>query len=260
MLRCVVDVRLSAGVTSDLIPPSPKYDPDAAPPPLESEVFGHSSEMLYKLDPKTKAVSIVGKFSGCTDVIDIALDKDSKLFATTFDGLFTINKQSAACSKVSSGSYPNSLSFVPQGTVDADEEALVGYLGADYVRIDKTTGKVTTIGGLTGGYQSSGDIVSVQGGATYLTVKGGNCGDCLFEVNPTTGDMVKNWGDVGYGSVFGLAFWAGSVYGFSDDGELFEITFDGGTLKTAVIPTGGPSDLSFWGAGSTTSAPLTPVY
>ncbi|HQP39411.1 MAG TPA: hypothetical protein PLI95_29715 [Polyangiaceae bacterium] len=72
--------------------------------------------------------------------------------------------------------------------------------------------------------------------------------------------MVKNWGDVGYGSVFGLAFWAGSVYGFSDDGDLFEITFDGGKLKTAVIPTGGPSDLSFWGAGSTTAAPLTPVY
>jgi len=235
---------------------------DDAAPKFESEVFGQSSDMLYKLDPKTKNVSVVGKFSNCGNggVIDIALDKESNLFGTTFEGLWSINKKNAACSKIALGSYPNSLSFVPQGTVDANEEALVGYLGSDYVRIDKNSGKVSTIGGLTGGYQSSGDIVSVQGGSTYLTVKGNECGDCLFEVNPKTGDMVKNWGKVGYGSVFGLAFWAGSVYGFTDGGELFEITFAGGALKTTPIATGGPSDLSFWGAGSTTAAPLTPVY
>lgn len=233
---------------------------DDAAPNFESEVFGQSSDMLYKLDPKTKNVSVVGKFSGCSSVIDIALDKDSNLFGTTFDGLWSINKKNAACTKIAGGSYPNSLSFVPQGTVDANEEALVGYLDSDYVRIDKSTGKVSTIGGLTGGYISSGDIVSVKGGSTFLTVKGNECGDCLFEVNPKTGDMVKNWGKIDYGSVFGLAFWAGSVYGFTDGGELFEITFNGGAIQTTEIPTGGPSDLSFWGAGSTTAAPLTPVY
>src|SRR5262245_35479269 len=53
------------------------------PPTLPSEVYGNSADTLYKLDPDTKAVEVVGKFVGCTSVIDIALDKDSRLFGTT---------------------------------------------------------------------------------------------------------------------------------------------------------------------------------
>ena len=228
---------------------------------LTAEVFGHSASTLYKLDPDTKAVTVVGDFSGCDQVIDIALDKDSNLWGTTFDGLYTIDKDTAKCKLVKSGSsYPNSLSFVPEGVLDDNAETLVGYSGSDYVKIDRVTGDMETVGGLGSGYSSSGDIVSVIGGATYLTVKGNGCGDCLIEVDPKTGDMVKNWGKVGYESVFGLAFWGGSVYGFSDGGKLFEVQFSGSAFNTVEIATGGPSDLSFWGAGSTTAAPLHPVY
>jgi hypothetical protein len=79
------------------------------------------------------------------------------------------------------------------------------------------------------------------------------------EVNPTTGDLVMNWGKVGYKSVFGLAFWAGKAYGFSDGGDLFEVTIDANGVKTSPIPIPNkPGNLSFWGAGSTTSAPVLP--
>ena len=40
-----------------------------------NEVYGHSADTLFALDPKTKAVTEVGKFSGCGPVIDIALDE-----------------------------------------------------------------------------------------------------------------------------------------------------------------------------------------
>lgn len=50
MLRCVVDVRLSAGVTSDLIPPSPKYDPDAAPPPDDASFFANDEPFALFAD------------------------------------------------------------------------------------------------------------------------------------------------------------------------------------------------------------------
>mgnify|MGYP000847682799 CR=1 FL=1 len=236
---------------------------DQGGPQLIAEVWGHSATTLYKLDPDTKAVTTVGNFSGCSSIVDIALDGESNLYGTTNGGLYKIDKASAKCTLIKNGSYPNSLSFVPKGTVDPAAEALVGYDGGDYIRIDTTTGAITKIGAIGGGLVSSGDIVSVKDGPTYLTVKGTSActsNDCLVEVDPKTGKMVKNWGSVGYSDVFGLAFWAGSIYGFSNDGELFEVTLTGGSLKTNTIPIPSkPANLSFWGAGSTTSAPVTPI-
>jgi hypothetical protein len=234
-------------------------DVNVSPPNLVAEVYGHSADQLYRLDPNTKAVTVIGSFSGCSNVIDIALDASSRLFGTTSSGLYTIDKATAKCAHVASGSYPNSLSFVPKGTVDANVEALVGYEGGSYVRIDPSTGVKVTIGALGNGLTSSGDIVSVNGGPTYLTVKGNGCDDCLVEVDPKSGAMLKNWGDVKHVDVFGLAFWAGSVYGFDNGGELFEVKITGGALTTTpiAIPNGG--SLSFWGAGSTTSAPVVPT-
>jgi hypothetical protein len=226
--------------------------------PEIAEVFGHSADTLYRLDPDTKQVGIVGDFSGCSDVIDIALDADSNLFGTTFDALVRIDKTTAVCSTVQFGDYPNSLSFVPKGTLDPNVEALVGYLGSDYVRIDTASGTVSVVGNLgMAGLQSSGDIVSVIGGKTFLTVNGNNCGDCLVEVDPATGALVKNWGSIQYPAVYGIAFWAGSVYGFNNVGKLFEVKFEQDTLSTTLIPT--PSGLIFYGAGSTTSAPPDPI-
>jgi hypothetical protein len=139
------------------------------------------------------------------------------------------------------------------------QESLVGYNGSTYVRIDTTTGAVQNVGSLAEpALYSSGDIVSVKDGNTYLTVKGGPCDtDCLVEINPVTGVMLKNWGPLGYGNVYGIAFWAGSVYGFSEQGELFEVTFENMVMTAALI--NDAPEAAFWGAGSTTSAPPVPA-
>jgi hypothetical protein len=226
-------------------------------PQTPGEVFGHSADTLYKLEPYSKQVTVIGNFQGCSSVIDLAIDKDSKIIATTFGGLYWIDKTNAKCSLIASGSYPNSLSFVPAGTLDPNADVLVGYQDSNYVRISTTTGQVAQIGTIGGGFSSSGDIVSVKGGGTYLTVHGNGCGDCLIQVDPKTGALVKNWGPTGYGAVFGIAFWAGSVYGFTSNGQLFEMTFNNGQLiVSGEIPIpNAPGNLSFWGAGSTTVAP-----
>lgn len=246
--------------------PSVGFEPkNPAPPAVNpsevNEIYGHSATTLFKLDPKTNAVTEVGDFDGCTQIVDIALDEASNLFATSNNALYKVDKATAVCTEIAKGSYPNSLSFVPKGTVDATSEALVGYEDANYVRIDTSSGAKTTIGALGGGLKSSGDIVSVKGGKTYLTVKGtGNTcttNDCLVEVDPTTGKLVKNWGSIEHHNVFGLSFWGGKIYGFNDGGELFEVTFGTSQLATKIIAMPNkPSGLSFWGAGSSTSAPL----
>ena len=209
---------------SDAPPPPP---PDTGPPPEVAVVYAHSPSVLYKLDPVTKTVTTVGPFSGgCSSVIDIAIDENSNGYVTTFGGVYKVDLKTAKCTQIATGSYPNSLSFVPKGTLDPNVEALVGYVGSTYVRIDTTTGAVTNVGALTGGYSSSGDIVSV-----------------------------KNGGTVNHSSVFGLAYWAGALFGFDDAGQLFEITANGNGITTSAIPVQG--GLQFWGAGSTTSAPVT---
>jgi hypothetical protein len=226
------------------------------PPPPDAEVYAHSPDTLYKLDPITQQVTTVGAFSGCdSSVIDIALDKNGLMFGTTFSGLYTINKNSAVCSLISFGAYPNSLSFVPAGTVDPQKEALVGYVGSTYVRINTSTGVVTNIGGLgPGGYASSGDMVSIIGGGSYLTVTGDKCADCIVEVNPKTGALMNVIGALGHSAVYGLAYWAGLAYGFDNAGELFQIDVTTGTSTVIPIPNA-PAGLQFWGAGSTTAAP-----
>jgi hypothetical protein len=235
--------------------------PPAVNPADINEVYGHSSDTLFALDPVTKAVTEIGKFSNCGPVIDIALDETSNLFATSYTSLYTVDKKTAVCTEISTGTYPNSLSFVPKGTVDPNVEALVGYEDDSYVRIDTKTGAKSVIGTLGGGLKSSGDIVSVKGGKTYLTVKstsGKTCAtnDCLVEVDPTSGAMVKNWGSIDHHNVFGLSFWGGKLYGFNDTGELFEVTIGTSLTTTVIAMPNKPAGLSFWGAGSSTSAPL----
>ncbi len=243
-----------------VVDPTPESDAAVSPPRVISEVFGHSASTLYRLDPQTKAVAVVGTFAGCSlggGVIDIALDKDSVLYGTTYTALVRIDRTNARCTTIAEGSYPNSLSFVPAGTLDPAKEVLVGYQGSRYLRIDTTTGATTNVGSIGDGYQSSGDIVSVIGGSTYLTVNGNGCGDCLVEVNPTTGALVKNWGAVAHSAVYGLAFWGGVVFGFNSAGKLFSVEFDRTTLRvTPIAIPSAPLNLSFYGAGSATSVPL----
>lgn len=89
--------------------------------------------------------------------------------ATSFSAFYSLDLATAKCTQIAQGDFPNSLSFVPKGTVDPSSEALVGYVGSTYVRIDPKTGATTNIGSLSGGYRSSGDVVSVKGGGNFLT-------------------------------------------------------------------------------------------
>lgn len=246
-----------AGAT-DATTTSDASDAGITPKPI---VFGHSPDTLYSFDVTTNLVTEIGAFSGCTQntisqVIDLAIDSQMNAFATTFDGFYSVDLSTAQCTLVKTGSYPNSLSFVPAGTLDPNVEALVGYSGNSYLRIDPGTGDITLVGTLSGGYASSGDIVSVENGGTFLTVTGNGCGDCLLQVNPTTGDLVQSYGALPHGTVYGLAYWAGSLYGFDSTGDLFSIGSDGdgGIATTDVFTDGG---VTWWGAGSTTIAPAT---
>jgi len=231
-------------------------DAAAIPPQPTGEVYGHSDTILYSVDTATHAIREIGAFTGCTHVADIALDETSAIYASTGAELWLIENSTGRCSKIAAGTFPNSLSFVPVGTLEPNVETLVGYQGGDYVRINTKTGEVTKVGALGEGFESSGDLVSVKDGKSFLTVKGKDCADCLVEIDPKTGAMVKNYGSLGEPNAYGLAFWGGELYAFTDGGDVILIKIDGDTIKTEPLTVpNAPAGLAFRGAGSTTVAP-----
>lgn len=252
--------------------------PDAAPP-SDDIIYAHTPLRLYAFRPSTRELSEVGAFSCMSPsdtVIDLAVNGEGRMYATSYTALLHVDPRTGACTAIPSpaGGFPNSLSFVPAGTVFPDAEALVGYQGIDgeesYVRIDLMTGAKTTIGTLNDPasatkYRSSGDLVAVKGSLerAILTVRAvaadAASTDLLAEVNPTNGRILKIAGDTRQVNVWGLAFWAGKAYGFSNDGRVTQMNLpDVLAHDVDVVNKTFTTSFVWYGAAVTTNAPLTP--
>lgn len=235
------------------------HSPDGANPDAPvgfiGAVYAHSSSQLYKIDPDTLDVTLVGAFdwpSGSDSMTDIALDKDANMVGVSFDVVYAVNKDTAACTRLADLDREfNGLSFIPGEEVGTGTEILVGAaLDGSVWEIDKTTGQSTQIGNYGGGFTSSGDIVSVTGFGTVATVKSGLGGtDKLVRVDATTGAATLI-GDTGVTDIWGLGFWKDKVYGFTDYNQF--VLVDRTTGSAQVVETG---NVNWWGAGVTTSAP-----
>lgn len=225
-------------------------------------VYAHNSATLFALDPNTFDLTTIGPMTGCSGIVDIAVNANNQIFGSGYaddmgSGIVAIDPATGACHGQVRGGFANALSFVPRGVLSPDKEMLVtfGSTGGgayQYVAIDPDTGEVASIGDPPAGYGSSGDIVSVEGGGTYWTATG-PCNDCLVELDPATGALIKDWGSIGYPGVWGLAYWGGQVYGFTSNGAILLITFVGDMIMTTLVA---QTSQSFYGAGSTTTAPI----
>ena len=231
-------------------------NPDATPG-FTGAVYAHSSSQLYKIDPHTLDVTLVAPFDWPTalpdQMTDIALDKDANMVGISFDIVYSVNKDTAACTRLADLDRQfNGLSFIPGEEVGTGQEILVGAaLDGSVWRIEKSTGVSTQIGNYSGGFTSSGDIVSVKGFGTVATVKGGSgATDKLVRVDAITG-VATLIGDTGVTDIWGLGFWEDKVYGFTDYNQFVLIDVDTGT--STLVKTG---DVAWWGAGVTTSAPV----
>jgi hypothetical protein len=242
-------------------------------------VYAHTADTLYLFEPVARTVTLIGKFScllPAESVIDIAVDQAGAMYATTPGRFLTIDTKTAECTEIakapSGEEYPNALSFVPAGTVDQANEALVGYSNettftTTYRRIDLASGEMTVLGNLNPPdagvtYQSSGDIVAIiQGGKkAYLTVKEpfADGTDSLAEVDPKTGVIKAIIGDTRQKTIYGLGYWAGKAYGFAADGRVIQIDVKTGTSTVTTTLEAEGVAVPWYGAGVTTQAPIGP--
>jgi hypothetical protein len=241
---------------------------DAAEPLANDVVYAHSGSDLFRVDPETLAVTRIGPFilmeAGRTrylnTVTDIAVDRARRIVGLTYTQLLEIDGATGTCTAIAPlpmGQRFNGLSWI-RG--DGPELLVATSVDGGVFRIDPLTGAATSIGQLGGGLRSSGDLVSVQGYGTLMTVQGpgrpptpGMPGpsDRLAKLDPATG-AATIIGDIGFGKVWGLGFWKNKVFGFTSTGGF--ILIDPVTAKGNLVRT--YSAFPFYGAGVTTSVPV----
>ena len=241
-------------------PPTPPPDT----PPVEHAFYAHSSNVLYKIDPLTNALTVVGPFSGAFDTLagdaatDLALNAVGELYITTYNKIMRVDPQTAVATLVSDalGYSGIALTFLP---VDASNptgpERLIAGGGNQLMEVNTSTGAVTPVGTMGSSMFFSGDLFYVRDVGIYAMVEAGAGSTSLARLDETTftGTSV---GITGFANVWGLAFYAGTFYGFSAAGQVFTIDVNTGvgTLVVGPLP-----NVSFWGAGVSTTAPANPI-
>lgn len=234
--------------------------PDAPPGEGEVAVFAHTSSTLFRVDPDTLQIARVGDFGwpGVADTMtDIAIDSAGVMIGVSFTSVYRIDPATAQTTLLSSGLSGefNGLSFVPGEQATGNPEAadvLVGTRNLDgaVFSIDPMTGQATQIGNMGGGFSSSGDLVSVRDFGTAATTTGVGA-DVLVRLAAVTFAAQAIGTDTGYGDIWGVGFWKGKIYGFTDGGAfvLIDPVSGAATLVTTTAE-------AWWGAAVTTRAPV----
>lgn len=262
---------------------STEVPPDSALPKTDSggptgTIYVQTGRSLALYEPYTKALRTVGPFTCLAAdeyMLDIAVDRDGNIYGTTeLDRFVRIDPANGSCRTIRQGTgldYPVLIAFVPRGTLDPANDALVGYDGESYLRIDVDTGRVTVVGSLnppdaSTNYEATGDLIYAGDDGMFLTAGpvggSGDAGDLFVRFDPKTGRRLSLVGNTGYRRLFGLGYWGSRIFAFTTPGEILQV--DPRTAKATLIrrEDGGTADASapvFYGAGSTTVAPKTPV-
>jgi hypothetical protein len=208
---------------------------DADRPELQENaaVFAHTASELYRVSPDTFAVALVAPFTGDAlgdDMTDIAIDSDGQMIGISYTRVYRIDSQSAVTQRAGTGTLPqmfNGLSFVPSILAFGVEgpDVLIASRNADgkIFRIDPATGQQTEIGDMGGGYQSSGDIVAVRDFGIVATTGATLGPDTLVRLAPTTFAATPSGTNTGWADLWGVGFWRGKVYGFSEGGAFVTV-------------------------------------
>ena len=222
-------------------------------------VYAHSATTLYRVDPDTLQVQMVGDFNwgsvGSDQMTDIAVDKNGQMIGVSYSRVYKVDPTTAVTSLLSSslsGTF-NGLSFVPAEVLGlTGDDVLVGTENSDgkVFRVDPTTGAATEVGDMMGGYTSSGDLVAVAGFGTMQTVPGAS-GDVLARLAPQTFAATPVGGGTGYSEIWGIAFFKDQIYGFTNGGAF--VLIDPNTGAATMVSNSG---IAWWGAAVTTIAPV----
>lgn len=263
-----------AGVDAPSVDTGPGVDAgprvDTGPVSIDAVIWAHSGRELFRFDPNTMRVTSMGDLDTRDEVLeiqddgrrffsltDLAVRSDGAVYGLGRNRVWLIDPERAMATSVVEGVQGVAMTFVPPGEVSSEEELIVGYEDdgtARLARVDLDAGTVENLAFFSGDCEPSGDIASIAGLGTFVTLR---CGDdestdflARLDVTDASLEMI---GPIGVADIWGLGFWAGVFYGFTEPGELVRIDATTGRGTIVSSDTGAEA---YWGAGVTVDAPL----
>lgn len=242
-------------------------DPDSGmmdaelPVPAGATVFAHTEKALYRMNPDTLAVTLVGNFGGAftaaDSMTDLAVDSTGLMIGISFTQIYRIDQNTAAATLIGTATLQqsfNGLSFVPSELALGQKgpDVLVASRNSDgrIFQIDLTSGAVSQLGDM-GPYMTSGDIVGVHGFGMVATVIGAAPGgDVLVRLAPGSFAATPIGTGTGLTGLWGVGYWKQKLYGFTSTGAFVELDMANGTSRPIRT-----TAEAWWGAAVTTAAP-----
>jgi hypothetical protein len=250
-----VSIAGDAGRSGDGAATPPDAGPDAPPPDPAKVSVSYAAgkdKKVYRFDMDTQSFTALPS-AGCPAAEETAVRSDGTIFVTSSNNEDLFRVTPTGCTPVKTRStFPYAFGTAPIGTVSATEETLVGYSGADYVRVDPNTGDVTTItAGALGTLRPSGDLTAVGTRGFLAAASGvGSCpanGDCIVEVSLRSGLPVSAPVQVPGFGIYGLAHSHGLLLLFANQ-QVFPYDFGSRTLGGSLAAM--PGGANFTGAGA----------
>jgi hypothetical protein len=157
----------------------------------------------------------IGNFVGdatVSNMTDIAVDMEGRLFGCTRDALWEVNAQSGRVRRVATLDAALNLT----GLTFVSDGRLVG-AGDGLYFLDPATGAATVLVA-PGPYETSGDVVGLPDGLLYWAIRGLGS-DRLAVVDPDNGQVAVR-GEFFAEKLYGLGFANDRLYAFGDDATV----------------------------------------
>lgn len=231
-------------------------------------VYAHSDTVLYTVDVVGKTLNTVGSFNapGNDPITDLAVAPDNTIYVISETALYTADPNDGHVTELGSlaacGSKGVALTTTPDGKL------WTGDFNGTLCQIDTSHSPPTLLAPITmnSGMALTGDFVAVSNGTVFGTAykksDGANQGtqldNTLVKIDVPTG-AVTAIGPTGYPKLFGVAFAAGQVFGFTHDGTGHVVTIDPTTGKGTLFGTFKDAQnqgISFGGAGVSSLVPV----
>lgn len=161
---------------------------------ITTTIYANTDDSLYSMDPKTKAVTLIGKFAGLgggtgdTSITDCAVNAAGDVYVNSESVVYhaalpsaaggTVQLTKVAAISLKSGQRFYALAFAPLGVLGAGEALVGGDGNGELWSIDPTSGATRDLGNFGGDPNDpkallalSGDIVfyvDAQGKATGM--------------------------------------------------------------------------------------------
>ncbi len=223
-------------------------DDDATPDDWTATeiMYAHSGTELYAVDPEPPygvtpvATFFRGDGEPTPNITDLAVNLEGAMYGVSTNGVWRVAPQTGEIELVlqTTGEFFVALTFLANGTLLAGSDGNLVQIGLDPPGLE-------VVSAFPEGWAWDGDMVGLPDGLLYCAVKGPDDDEASLMIYDADDDTVVSAMPTGSTRLFGVGFGRGTLFGFTDGGDILSI--DDVTGVATVVSSPGHA---FWGAAT----------